>query len=74
MNVGGESVTSKLDKQAKIVIDYLAEHRTAAEDDLQKLLGVKRTRAYTLTKQMADAGMIKIVGRGTDKSFVLPEN
>ena len=74
MNAGNESATSKLNEQAKLVIDYLAEHRIAAEDDLRKLLDVKRTRAYTLTKQMSDAGMIKIVGRGTGKRFVLPEN
>ena len=74
MYTGGDNVTLKLNGQAKIVVDYLVKHRTVTENDLQALLGVKRTRAYTLTKQMAELGLIEIVGRGVDKRYVLSNN
>ena len=60
-------------KQMRAVLDYLAEHREITDEGLQELLGIKRTRAYTLTKQMADAGLIQIVGRGTGKKLILAE-
>jgi ATP-dependent DNA helicase RecG len=60
-----------LNGQAKIVLDYLAGHECVSESELQELLGVKRTRAYTLAKQMTDAGMITIAGRGASKRYIL---
>ena len=35
-----------------------------------KLLGVKRTRAYTVAKQMCDDNLIAAVGRGVDKKYI----
>lgn len=37
---------------------------------LQELLGIKRTRAYNLAKEMAAAGLIKIVGRGKERRYI----
>jgi ATP-dependent DNA helicase RecG len=65
-NSSGLAVT----KQMRTVLDYLAEHREITDEDLQELLGVKRTRAYNLTTQMADAGLIQVVGRGAGKKYV----
>ena len=31
--------------------------------------GIKRTRAYILTRQMSERGLIEIVGRGAGKRF-----
>lgn len=59
--------------QVKIVLDYLAEHSSATAEDLQTLLGVKRTRAYTIAKEMTDAGMIKTAGRGVNKKYFLAD-
>jgi ATP-dependent DNA helicase RecG len=73
VNAAGKDGAPKLNGQAKIVLDYLCEHKSASEEDFQALLGVKRTRAYTLARQMSDAGMIKIVGRGANKIYVLAE-
>ena len=54
----------------RTVLDYIAEHHEISETELQELLGIKRTRSFTLTKQMSDAGLIKIIGRGSDKKYV----
>ena len=35
-----------------------------------ELLGVKRTRAYTIAKQMCDENMIVAVGRGVNKKYI----
>jgi len=53
------------------LLDYLAEYGEATEQKTQELLGIKRTRAYMLTKQMADMGLIKITGRGKNKRISL---
>jgi len=62
-----------LTKQMQTVLAYLAEHHEITDEGLQKLLGIKRTRAYNLTTQMADTGLIRIVGRGVGKRYVLAE-
>lgn len=58
-------------KQWQTVIDYLTEHGEMAADELQTLLSIKRTRAYTLAKEMEDAGLIFASGRGENKKFHL---
>ncbi|MDR1205446.1 MAG: putative DNA binding domain-containing protein [Peptococcaceae bacterium] len=70
MNTAGDGYRYELNGQAKAILDFLDQHGEAAEEDLQELLNVKRTRAYTLAKQMADAGLIKIIGRGVNKKYV----
>lgn len=56
--------------QMQKVLDYLREHKDMTEMELQKLLGIKRTRAYTLAKDMAAAGLIQIVGRGKERKYI----
>ncbi|MBR4203948.1 MAG: hypothetical protein IKQ92_00555 [Clostridia bacterium] len=34
-----------------------------SEEDVEALLGIKRTRVYLLTRQMSERGLIEIVGR-----------
>lgn len=57
--------------QMKAVIDYLTEYGEMTEDDLQELLNIKKTRAYLLSRQMFENGLIDIVGRGSAKKYVL---
>ncbi|MCH5197049.1 MAG: putative DNA binding domain-containing protein [Oscillospiraceae bacterium] len=64
-----ESATIK--PQWQTVIDYLKEHDEITEEGLQKLLDLKKTRVYTLSKQMEKAGIIVISGRGEDKKYRL---
>ena len=55
--------------QMQTLLDYLSEHGEISDEGIQVLLGIKRTRAFTLTKQMAEIGLIEIVGRGKNKKI-----
>lgn len=55
----------------QVLLDYLSEYNEISEQELQNLLQIKHTRAYTLTHQMADMGLIRILGRGNNKKFML---
>lgn len=60
-----------LSPQMKTVIDYLAEYGEMSDEELQELLNIKRTRSYLLTRQMEEAGLIEITGRGVTKRYRL---
>ena len=64
---GAEKTEKELSDQQKKIIDYLSNRETASEEEIQNLLGIKRTRAYLVTKELADSGLIEIIGRGKDK-------
>jgi len=59
--------------QVQTLLEYLEKHHEASDEDIQKLLGIKRTRTFHLVKQMADAKMIKVEGRGKNKKITLPK-
>ena len=63
--------TEEIKPQWQTVIDHLKAHGELTVEGLQKLLGLKKTRAYTLSKQMEEAGVIEIIGRGEDKKYRL---
>ena len=41
------------------------------EEELQELLNIKKTRAYLLSRQMNENGLIDIIGRGAGKRYRL---
>ena len=57
--------------QMKIVLDYLKEYGEMRNEELQELLHIKKTRAYLLTRQMSEEGLIEVVGRGAEKTYRL---
>lgn len=67
----GNVVKAAVPKQYQAVIDYLNEHDSMTEEELQELLNIKRTRAYNLYKKMESEGYIKVSGRGTGKIITL---
>lgn len=67
----GTVVKAAVPKQYQAVIDYLNEHDSMTEEELQELLNIKRTRAYNLYKKMEAEGYIKVSGRGTGKIITL---
>lgn len=73
MNVTQEVNVEKKDTtitpQMKVILDYLDEYEELNDEELQDLLGVKRTRAYVLAKQMREAGLIESIGRGDSKRY-----
>lgn len=67
----GNPMTANVPSQYQTVIDYLKGHGSMTEEELQELLGIKRTRAYTLYKAMEKEGFITVLGKGSDKKIVL---
>lgn len=67
----GNPVTANVPSQYQTVIDYLKGHGSMTEEELQELLGIKRTRAYILYKAMEKEGFITVLGKGSDKKIVL---
>lgn len=65
-----QTTATTITPQMQTVFEYLSEHKKMDEIELQELLGIKRTRAYNLTKEMAGAGLIKIIGRGKARRYI----
>ena len=57
--------------QMQKVLDYISEHGQITDEEVQSLLGIKKTRAFTLVKQMREMGLVQLLGRGEEKRYVL---
>lgn len=55
--------------QMQKILDRIDENGFVTEQEIGELLGLKKTRAYTLAKQLCDAKLIEAVGRGADKRY-----
>jgi len=60
----------KVTPQMKKILDYIEENGEITDFEIQELLDLKKTRAFTLAKQMQELRLIKAVGRGADKRYV----
>jgi ATP-dependent DNA helicase RecG len=75
-SAGAEAAEAKptapiITPQMKTVLEYLKEYGEMRDEDLQELLHIKKTRAYLLTRQMSEEGLIEVVGRGAEKTYRL---
>ena len=52
------------------ILHYIAEHGQITDEEISRLLGLKKTRTFTVAKQMRDLGLILAVGRGKEKRYV----
>ena len=59
------AITSQMRK----ILDYIREHGQITDEAIQTLLDIKKTRAFTLAKQLRDLGLITVAGRGKDKIY-----
>ena len=55
--------------QMKKVMAYINEHGQITDPELETLLKIKKTRTFTLVKEMTDLGLIYIDGRGKSKKY-----
>ena len=62
---------SPITEQMKTVLHYIRENGQITDPELERLLQIKHTRAFTLTKKMVDLGLIRTVGRGKEKKHLL---
>lgn len=60
--------------QHKIVLDYLQSHPFVTNKIVQELLSVRQTRAYTVIREMVNAGLIAKNGSGrANNEYILNE-
>lgn len=57
--------------QMKKVLDHISEHGQITDEAIRSLLGIKKTRAFDIMKQMRNMGLVRVVGRGADKQYLL---
>ena len=60
-----------LSLQAQKVLDYIKTNGQITDKEIGELLGLKKTRIFTITKQLRDLGLIQVIGRGEGKYYVL---
>lgn len=62
-------VSQNITPQMEKVLVFIEQTGKITESQVQELLNLKRTRSYTLMKQMTDAGLISVTGRGANKYY-----
>lgn len=55
-------------------VNFHPVHVEMTDEDIQELLNIKKTRAYLLTRQMNENGMIEILGKGANKKYRMKSN
>jgi ATP-dependent DNA helicase RecG len=69
--VAEPEIVSAVTSQMQKVLDYIKENGKITEKEISELLGLKKTRTFTVAKQMRDLDLIKAVGRGESKYYTL---
>jgi len=59
--------------QIKLIRTQIQRSGFITDEEVQNLLGVKKTRAFILMRQMLDAGLVEVQGRGAGKKYSLPD-
>lgn len=62
---------SPVTAQMQKVLDYISEHGQITDEEVQSLLGIKKTRAFELMKQMREMGLLQMIGRGAEKKYLV---
>ena len=62
---------SGINDQMQKVIGYIRDHGQITDPEIEKLLDVKKTRAFTVVKEMKELGLIRTSGRGKDKKYLI---
>ena len=64
-----EGTSPALSEQKQKILDYVNKHGAISDAEVQNLLGLKKTRAFTLISQMREAGLLRTEGRGATKRY-----
>ena len=71
MTAAAPNQASPVTAQMQKVLDYTSAHGHITDEEVQSLLGIKKTRAFELMKQMRNMGLVQRVGRGAEKKYLL---
>ena len=62
---------SPVTAQMQKVLNYISEHGQITDEEVQSLLGIKKTRAFNLLKKMREIGLVQMIGRGAEKRYLI---
>ena len=65
-----KTAVNETTSQMENILDFIEENGHITDAQIEELLGVKKTRAFLIAKQMRDAGLIKAEGRGESKKYL----
>ena len=65
------TVSAPATGQEQHIIDYIKKNGSITDDEIQAILGVKKSRAYAIIKSMKNKGVLLTKGRGNDKKHYL---
>lgn len=68
---GGTRQEAAITPQMQKVLSYISEHGQVTDAAVQSILGVKKTRAFELMKQMRSMELVQMTGRGAEKKYLL---
>ncbi|MBO4685218.1 MAG: putative DNA binding domain-containing protein [Lachnospiraceae bacterium] len=57
-------------RQMSRILAYVDEYGKVTDEEIGRLLSVKKTRAFTIAKQMRDGGLLRAEGRGEERRYV----
>ena len=66
LKVKENTVTAQMQR----ILDFIEKEGRVSDMQIQDMLGLKKTRAFTLAKQMREMGLIRMIGRGDGKMYV----
>lgn len=53
----------------QVILDYIAQHGEINNENVQEILGVKRTRAYTILNRWSIMALLPQAARGKEKKY-----
>ena len=74
MNTAPRISANKLNRitpQMRRVLEYIEENGQISDAEIESLLGIKKTRAFNLIKEMKELGLVISEGRGKEKRYFL---
>ena len=69
-NVSKPSQANGITDQKQRILAHIAINGFITEPEIMNLIGVKKTRAYGIAREMCIDGLIKSLGRGSTKKYV----
>ena len=61
---------SPVTAQMQQILDFIAEQGQITDEEVQTQLGIKKTRAFNLMKQMRELELVQMTGRGANKRYL----
>lgn len=68
------ATNTDLSPKKQKILDFIKQNGSITEKVIEELLGVKRTRAYTIAKELTVEGYLISTGKGSDKKYILGYN